>query len=235
MQSVSHAMIDGALLRMSAAGDLGLPPDCFGRVRVPALNQAHRFEVHRAGFSYQMERQPPPLPNGTILGPVSEFSLRGGTLRTIQVDAPHPHGWMRHLTIGSWEGTNGCIWTSKDNSTVDEMVAIYESVEFVDSTNGVYFTSPIEPDFRGPSCLKEIRGDVLLEIWPLTPARINNLPAGDGTPVPGGALYRVSQESSALLLVTDSVQVAIEPLDEKLSEAQYMAIVDSLRVDWSVS
>jgi len=236
MNRVEHAMIDGSMLSLSAEVelvDLTVTPDCFGRVHVPVLNEVHRFEVHRPGFGHRMVAEPPPLPEGTTIGPVNEFSMKGGTLLAVEVAAPHPHGWMRHITVGSWEGTNGCIWTSRSHASIDEIVAIYDSVEFVDSAHGVYFTSPIEPDFRHPSCMKDIGSRALLVIRPLTRERQRQLPAEQGLATVGGALYRVNDTSPAFLLVTQTVHAVIDPLEPDLSEEGLLDLARSLTIEWN--
>ena len=234
MATTSHRMIDGSMLTVSSPDqNLGKPVSTFGWIHVGSLGESHPFMVQPPGYSYTLEQNMPPMPDGTDVGAVSEFTIKSGVLRVADVMIPTSYGVERHMTIGAWEGQQGCVWTSRSNSSVPEMIAMFDSLDFVSSTEGVYFLSDLDPAPRPPRCIKELTDFAVVTFAPLTQDAISKLPSDPGEIVAHGELYRVSDDMKALMLVTSSTVVTVDPLDrDEVVADEFASKVAELDAMW---
>jgi len=234
MNDATHLMIDGSHLVVSADLDLSSPVSTFGWVYVEALGRAHPFQIQPPGYTYNLEKNVLPLlPSSIEVGPINEFSMKGGILRIVEGTVKQQKG-VNQITVGAWEGETGCIWTSRTECAVAQMIGIFDSVDFMSSDDGVCFTSPIDPTLRAPRCIKEIPDFAVVTVTPLIDSEIKRLPGHRGARVNHGDLYRVRRGGASLMLVTASALAIVDPRDR--SQFDEDALVDrtaEMEISWN--
>ena len=100
------------------------------------------------------------------------------------------------------------------------------------SARGLAIDSPITPRPREPEIIKEIPELGVLSINPAIPSTLERIPKARGRVANHGEVFRIREASQALIFVSPSAVVRINPL-EKANTREMLAVAQDLRVEWS--
>jgi hypothetical protein len=229
---VEHLAIDGSVVSFEADADLTTQATATGWVIVPSLMRAHPFTIYPAGHSAVIEEAVRSyFPAFKILS-VEEYSLKAGKLRVAEVKLPTATNGIRELSVGAWEGRSGCLSTSLVGLHRARLVEVFDSLQFNERSRGIAIQSPVTPRPREPMVIKEIPELGVLDVRPAIPSTLERIPKARGQMTAHGEFFRVRATSSALMYVTPSAVVRIDPLDKADTRAM-LAVAQELRVEWS--
>ena len=209
---VEHLAIDGATVSIDADGDLSTQSTAAGWAIVPSLMRAHPFVSYPAGHSETVEKMVRENFPEINVRWTEDYSLKGGRLRVAEINLPTATGGKRNLTVGAWEGRRGCLTTSLVGSERDRLVEIFDTLQFSERDKGIAIESPITPRPREPEVIKEIPGLGVLNIRPAIPSTLERVPRSKGQVTNNGELFRFRKSSNALLFVSATAVVRIDPL-----------------------
>jgi hypothetical protein len=227
-----HLAIDGSVVSIEADADLTTQVTATGWAIVPSIMRAHPFAIYPAGHSTTIEeRVRSNFPNISIRA-IEDYSLKGGNLRVTEVSLPTATGSTRDLTVGAWEGKTGCITTSLVGMERTGLIEIFDTLQFSERARGLAIDSPITPRPREPEIIKEVPELGVLSINPAIPSILERIPRARGRVANHGELFRIREASQALLFVSSSSVVRINPL-EKANTREMLAVAQDLRVEWS--
>jgi hypothetical protein len=228
---VEHLSIDGSVISVEAEADLGTKATATGWAVVPALARAHPFTISPPGHSNVVERNVRPMSTLDIQS-TEDFSLKGGQLRIAEVTMPTSTGDSRRLTVGAWEGRQGCLITSLVGAQRDRLVEVFDTLGFSEHPVGLAIDSPVTARPREPEVIKEVPGVGILRILPAIATVLETLPRARGRAVAGGELFRIRASSNAITLVSVSAVVSIKPTPD-VDTRQMLAVAENLRVEWT--
>lgn len=228
---VEHLAIDGAVVSFEAEADLTTQATATGWAIVPSLLRAHPFTIFPAGHSSAVEEIVRNYFPDFKIEAMEEYDLKGGKLRIAPVTMPTATGGTRELSIGAWEGRSGCLTTSMVGSDCARLVEVFDTLQFSERSKGLSIQSPITPRPREPMVIKEIPSIGVLDVRPAIASTLERIPKSQGQMTTHGELFRVRESSSAMMFVTSSAVVRIDPLDNVNTE-EAMAVAQELRVEW---
>jgi hypothetical protein len=228
---VSHLAIDGSIVTIEADADLETSATATGWAIVPSLMRTYPFTVSPAGHSEIVEENVRATVPAVEISEIETFELKGGELRVAEVEIPTATGGQRPLTVGAWEGRRGCLSTSLVGRRQEELIAMFDTLQFSERPEGLAIDSPVTMQPRTPQVIKEIPGVAVLDIRPATAIELERIPRTRGLATEHGELFRVSETSIALLFVNDTVVTRVNPLEHAENE-QVMAIVGDLSISW---
>jgi hypothetical protein len=227
MATVKHAALDGSEVKVTADTDLSKPMTAFGFVRPEGLPAPQPFNVFPAGKSERVlatvERSHPEI-EYDLLGDVE---VNGGTLRMARVRRPVATGGHREFVYGVWEGSSSSITTSVHGER-DTMEDLFDRLEFREIATGVAIDSPVDESVRPLRCLKEV-GPALVEVRPLSPLVTRSLPRSRGREVAHGEMFRRTQASRDVVVVTSTAAVYAAPLD---GSDDHVDVAANMAVTW---
>ncbi|HEU4795280.1 MAG TPA: hypothetical protein VFT02_06595 [Pyrinomonadaceae bacterium] len=259
---VEHMAIDGSIVSIEADADLSTQSTASGWAIVPSLMRAHPFVAYPPGHSDRVEKMVREnIPDVTVRW-TEDYSLKGGRLRVAEVTLPTATNGKRNITVGAWEGRRGCLTTSLTGSERDRVVEIFDTLKFSERAGGIGIDSPVTPRPREPEVLKEIPRLGVLNIRPAIASTLERVPRTKGRVTNHGELFRFRQSSNAMLFVSPSAVVRIDPLQkaqpteiarprkltpkesaefrtsaqqtgsEEIDTRELSAIAQSLRIEW---
>lgn len=209
---VEHLAIDGAIVSVEADGDLSTQSTAAGWAIVPSLMRAHPFVSYPGGHSETVEKMVRDNFPEINIRWTEDYSLKGGRLRVAEINLPTATGGKRSLTVGAWEGRRGCLTTSLVGSERERLVEIFDTLQFSERDKGIAIDSPITPRPREPEVIKEIPRLGVLNIRPAIPSTLERVPRSKGQVTNNGELFRFRKSSNALLFVSTTAVVRIDPL-----------------------
>jgi hypothetical protein len=227
MATVKHAALDGSEVKVTADADLSRPMTAFGFVRPEGLPAPQPFNIFPAGKSDRVldtVRRSHPEIDYDLLGDVD---VRGGVLRMARVRRPVATGGHREFVYGVWEGSRSSITTSVRGDR-DAMEDVFDRLRFREIATGVAVDSPVDESIRPLRCLKEV-GRALVEVRPLSPLVTRSLPRGQGREVAHGEMFRRTQASRDVLVVTSTAAIYAAPLD---SSDAHVDLAANMAVTW---
>lgn len=173
---VRHLAIDGASVTVEAEADLSTGASATGWAVVPALMRAHPFATYPPGHSDIVEKVVrSSVPSVKILSR-EDYSTKGGTLHVGEIRVGTATGGGRWLTVGAWEGRNGCVVTSLVGLGLARLVEVFETLSFTERPEGIAVTSPIVARPRPPDVVKEVPGLGVLRIRPAIGSELERVP-----------------------------------------------------------
>jgi len=226
-----HLAIDGSVVSVRSEANLRAGPvTTAGWAIPPSLTRAHPFTAYPAGHSRVMEevvrREFPQVE----VSSEEELSLKDGTLRVGEVTMPGREDGYR-VTVGAWEGRHSCMTTSVPEGRKQELVEMFDSLEFRDDDRGLVIDSPIVTRLRAPELIHEVQGLGVVTVRPAIATEMERIPRSAGRRTRHGEVFRVRAESRALLFLGRRAVVRIQPTsdvdDDDVAEA-----VDGLDVEW---
>jgi hypothetical protein len=227
MATAQHAALDGSRVSFTAEADLSTPMTAFGFVRPRGWRRSQPLNVFPAGKSERMLAALPeahPEIEYTLLG---EVETKGGVLRKARVRRPVVTGGHREFIYGVWEGSVASITTSVRGDESD-MEDLFERLRFREIATGVAVESPVDETIRPLRCLKEV-GATLLEVRPLSRQVTRTLPRQPGHRVENGEVFRRTEASRDVLLVTPTAAVYASPLGRS---DEHVELAASISVTW---
>jgi hypothetical protein len=225
--TVKHAALDGSEVKVTADADLSRPMSAFGFVRPEGLAGPQPFNIFPAGKSELVlatVRRSHPEIEYDLLGDVD---VKGGTLRMARVRRPVATGGHREFVYGVWEGSRSSITTSVRGDR-DAMEDMFDRLRFREIATGVAVDSPVDESIRPLRCLKEV-GRALVEVRPLSPLVTRSLPRSRGREVAHGEMFRRTQASRDVLVVTSTAAVYAAPLD---GSDDHVDLAANMAVTW---
>lgn len=226
-----HLAIDGSVVSIEADADLSEGATATGWAVAPALMRAHPFASHPPGFSeVVVSSVRKSFPDVRFVSE-QEYSLKGGSLRVVEVVLPTGTGGTRVLTAAAWEGRGGCLTTSLRGNATEELVEVYDTLNFTDGMRGLAIDSPVVPNPRSPEVVTEIPEVGLLSVRPATAAELQYIPRSTGAQTDYGELFRLKQGSAAMAFVSDSAVARIDPAPEARVRSM-TSVASSLSVQW---
>lgn len=258
---VEHMAIDGSIVSIEADAELSTQATASGWAIVPSLMRAHPFVAYPPGHSERVEKMVRENITDVNIRWTEEYSVKGGRLRVAEIVLPTATGGKRNLTVGAWEGRRGCLTTSLRGSERDRLVEVFDTLKFSERAKGIAIDSPITPRPREPEVFKEIPRLGVLNIRPAIASTLERVPKTKGRVTNHGELFRFRQSSNALLFVSPSAVVRIDPLQkaqapparprkltpqesaefkasvsrpasEEIDTLEVSAIAQSLRIEW---
>ncbi len=227
-----HVAIDGSVV--SVESDLeegGGPVTGAGWAVVPSMMRAHPFTVYPAGHSRVMERAVRENFPDVEMEDEEELSLKDGQLRVGTVVTPRDGGPYR-MTVAAWEGRHGCMTTSVSGGKHSTLIEAFDTLQFSDTERGIAIDSPIVAQPRPPELIQEIPGLGILAVRPAVSSELERVPRNEGRRTRHGEVFRIREESRALLFLGRDAVARIQPKgdadEERLAEA-----VESLSVEWT--
>jgi hypothetical protein len=144
-----------------------------------------------------------------------------------KVRRPVATGGHREFVYGVWEGSRSSITTSVrgDRAAMED---VFGRLRFREIATGVAVDSPVDESVRPLRCLKEV-GRALVEVRPLSPLVTRSLPRGRGREVAHGEMFRRTQASRDVLVVTPTAAVYAAPLD---SSDDHVDLAANMAVSW---
>ena len=239
---VEHLAIDGSSVSVEADADSTSDIAATGWAIVPSLMQAHPFAVHPAGHSSLMEQTVRADRQDVRFLSEEDYSLKGGSLRILEVELPTATETTKTITVGAWEGRTGCLTTSLRGSARDWLVEVFDTLHFGEDPRGLAIHSPVTAQPRVPEVIKEVPGLGVLNIRPAIPPELDQIPKARGAATRGGELFRLKAGSDALGFVSDSAVVRITPVPRPAAEGVVdflspvdLGVAEGLRVEWTPS
>ena len=227
MATAKHAALDGSEVKVTADADLTRPMTAFGFVRPEGLPAPQPFNVFPAGKSERVlatVRRSHPEIDYDLLGDVD---VKGGVLRIARVRRPVATGGHREFVYGVWEGSRSSITTSVRGDR-DALEDVFDRLRFREIATGVAVDSPVDESIRPLRCLKEV-GRALVEVRPLSPLVTRSLPRGRGREVAHGEMFRRTQASRDVVVVTSTAAVYAAPLD---GSDDHVDLAATMAVTW---
>lgn len=223
-----HVAIDGSVVTIEAAVDLGSPATTTGRI-------AAGWVVHELAVG-------PVADAGALLGlrgggSNEQFSYRDGTLDIASVEElDRSTGARSRQVVAVWSFEQQAITGSFPNLTADAVVAVLDTVDVDDTGAGLALVPRDSRWYDDPQLVKEIRGLGLMDIRPLTRERSADLPRWTGARVQGGDLYRVDArpDTPALLLVSRTAATHVLLDDPHTADAATTA-ASAITVTWEAA
>jgi hypothetical protein len=209
---VEHLAIDGSVVSIEADADLSTQATAAGWVIVPSLMRAHPFVIYPAGHSDTVEKMVRENFPDIYVRWTEDYAVKGGRLRVAEAILPTATNGRRTLTVGAWEGRGGCLTTSLVGSERDRLVEMFDTLQFSERARGIAIDSPVTPRPREPEVIKEIPRLGVLNIRPAIPSALERVPRSKGHVTNHGELFRFRKASNALLFVSPSAVVRIDPL-----------------------
>jgi hypothetical protein len=229
---VEHLAIDGSVVTVEADADLTTGATATGWAVVPSLMRPYPFAIQPPRHSFIVEEAiRSAIPSVEILS-MHSYALKDGELRLAEVRLPTATNGTRELTVGAWEGAAGCLSTSLVGLERDQLVEVFDTLQFSEHRGGLAIDSPVTPRPRTPEVLKEVPGLGLLDIRPGIAAELERVPRARGQVTRHGEVFRPRSTSDALLFVGHSTVVRIKPLPDA-DPRLMLAIAQELRVEWS--
>lgn len=223
-----HLAIDGALVSFEGSANLSQRTTATGWAMVPSLLRIYPFTTYPAGHTRTAEesvrRQFPEL----RISQTQEYSLKNGWLRTATVELPAATGGTRTLTVGGWEGNNGCLSTSIVGDDGNRLIEMFDTLKFTDTPRGIAINSPVSVTPRAPQIVKEIPGVGILAVRPAIASELERVPRERGFQLPHAELFRTGSKGRTLLLVTRSAVSSVT----LLTEGEPLNTVRDLRIEW---
>lgn len=228
MATATHAALDGSEVSVSADADLSRPMTAFGFVRPDGWRTAQPLNVFPPGKSERVLStvgRAHPEVDYELLGDVD---VNGGVLRMARVRRPVATGGHRQFVYAVWEGSTASITTSVrgDRATMEDL---FDRVRFRQVPTGIAVDSPVDDSIRPLRCLKEV-GQTLLEIRPLSPVVTRSLPRGRGRRVANGEMFRRTEASRDVLVVTPTAAVYAAPIGNNADE--HVELAADIAVTW---
>jgi hypothetical protein len=227
MATVKHAALDGSEVKVTADADLSRPMTAFGFVRPEGLPAPQPFNIFPAGKSERVlatVRRSHPEIDYELLGDVD---VKGGVLRLARVRRPVATGGHREFVYGVWEGSRSSITTSVRDGR-DAMEDLFDRLRFREIATGLAVDSPVDESIRPLRCLKEV-GPALVEVRPLSPVVTRSLPRGRGRDVAHGEMFRRTQATRDVVVVTPTAAVYAAPLD---GSDDHVDVAANMAVTW---
>lgn len=226
-----YLAIDGSVVTIEAEAELGDQVTRTGWAVVPSLMQGQPFTIYPAGHSGVMERAVRENFPDIDVETEEEFSLKGGTLRVGVMETPG-NGGRRKVTVGAWEGRGGCLTTSLSGAKRDQLVEVFDTLQFSDGDRGTYIDSPVLSGPRPPEVIQEVPELGVVSVRPAVAIEMDLLPRAAGRVTAHGELFRMRSDSTAMLLLGQACVARIQPradVDmERLTE-----VVEGMRVEWT--
>jgi hypothetical protein len=230
---VDHLAIDGSVVSFEAESDLGAGATATGWVMTPSLMRSHPFATYPPKHSYIAERAiRSAFPNISVVA-ADEMGMKGGVLRVGQFRLPLATGGTRELVAGAWESEAGCMTTSLSGAPREALIEAFDTLQFTARRTGISIDSPVVAMPRPPQIIKEIPGLGVVSAQPAVASVLERVPRERGMVTNNGELFRVSTSSRALLFVSRSSVVDINPFERDDPE-QALRAAGSLRVEWRV-
>ena len=229
---VDHLAIDGSVVSIEAEADLTTPATANGWAVVPSLMQAHPFSIYPAGHSTLMEKAARHSADKLKILSIEKYSLKNGTLRVAEVELPRATGGEYRMTVGAWEGSTGCLHTAMISSTPSIMVEVFDTLRFSERSRGLTIDSPVTARPRTPEIIKEIPEMGILIIRPGIGSELERVPKSRGFKTDHGELFRIRNEGSGLLFVSNSTVVTLIPMPSS-EVTPLMNVAQQLRVEWT--
>jgi hypothetical protein len=229
---VEHLAIDGSVITIEADADLTTQATATGWAIVPSLMQTHPFTISPAGHSAIVEKTARSNFREVSFLAAEDFSLKGGSLRIVEVEVPTATGRNRTLTIGGWEGQTGCLVTSLVGSERDRLIEVFDTLHFREDARGLAIDSPVTRQPRAPEVIKEIPELGVLSIRPAIHSELERIPRSRGHVTNYGEYFRVRPSSHALAFMSKSAVVSINPL-ERSDTRVMLAVAQNLRIEWT--
>ena len=228
---IEHLAIDGSVVAIEADADLRSNATATGWAIVPSLMRAQPFTISPPGHIAVVEENVrASVPTVNILS-TEDFSLKGGRLRIAEVELPTSTNGTRNLTVGGWEGTTGCLITSMVGLERERLVEVFDTLRFSERRRGLAIDSPITPRPREPRVIKEIPELGVLNIAPAIASTLERIPKSRGRVTNNGEFFRFRETSNALMFVSNSAVVRIDPRPE-VNTQEMMAVAQDLRIEW---
>ncbi len=206
---------DGAVVSVGAPFEFQSPLNFHVQVASPTMGRSLPFVVFPTRTLADFDALARTLPQKLGVSDVREASLYGKRLATARVEMPQYFGDVSVVRWAAWEGATGCLTTSMVNRTHDDLVSVFASLVFRETTtqyvNGLVFDSGIDNSVRPLSGLTFLNGVGFVEVQPAIPEVLARVPSGAGLQVAGGALYRLSATSDAVLLVGNRAVTTVIP------------------------
>lgn len=228
---IEHAAIDGSRIVIEADADLSTEATATGWAIVPSLMKSHPFSLYPAGHSRGRESLVLSVLPDLKVGDREEYALKGGTLHLAEIRAPDPDGGTTTVTYGAWEGSERCLVTSLTGADRSGLAAVFDTLDFAESSRGFAINSPVLRLPRPPEVFKEIPGLGILGIRPAIPSQLERVPQAKGFATDRGELFRVRPERNALLFVSRSAVVDISPA-QTAETREMLDVAATLSVEW---
>lgn len=228
---VEHRAIDGSRITIEAEADLNSSATASGWAVVPSLMQAHPFVMYPPGHTAVVEETVRREFPHVEVRATEQYSVKGGTLRVAQVEIPTATKEKRTLSVGGWEGKSGCLTTTLVGSAMRQLVEVFDTLRFDETSHGLSILSPIVPWPRPPELFKEIPAIGVLAVRPAIATELERVPRARGFVTNHGELFRVRQSSQALLFVSRSVVASLTPTTK--DPRAMLAAASSLRIEWT--
>ena len=229
---VEHLAIDGFVVSIEADADLTTHATATGWAIVPSLMRTHPFTISPAGHSAIVEESVRSNVRAVRFLSAEDYSLKGGSLRVIEVELPTATGRTRNLTVGGWEGKTGCLVTSLVGLERDRLIEVFDTLHFREHARGLAIDSPVTRQPRVPEVIKEIPELGVLSVRPAISSELERIPKTRGHLTNHGELFRLRPSSAALAFVSKSAVVRVNPLERSDTRAM-LAVAQNLRVEWT--
>lgn len=226
-----YLAIDGSVVTIEAEAELGDQVTRSGWAVVPSLMQGHPFTVYPSGYSHVMETAVRENIPDIEVQSQDEFSLKGGALRVGVVQVPGNDG-PRQVTVGAWEGRGGCLNTSLSGAKRDQLVEVFDTLQFTDGHQGLAIDSPVLSRPRAPQVIQEVPDVGVLVLRPAVVTELERVPRAQGRVTNGGELFRVRSDSNVMLLLTKTCLAHIQPRPDA-DMTRVSQVVEAMRVEWA--
>lgn len=224
---------DGATLAVTSS--VPFPAGVNFAIRVRITSEVMSYGVLGARSLLDFEQvMKAELPIGVAVSDIREVSMKDRRLVTAEVTMAQPLGMAPSVSRwAAWEGNSGCITTSRQDASHDELVALFAATPFHESQSapGIVVDAPIDNALRPIRGAALVGGVAIVELQPRIPEVDALIPIGPGAVVDGGELYRTGRDAKSLLLVTETAVVFLRPFDENNDG---VAFASSLIVSWKV-
>ena len=227
-----HLALDGSVVSIEADADLSTTTTATGWAVVPSLMRAHPFTLYPPGHIAVIENAVRSNAASLEILSIEEYALKNGKLRVGEVQQDAPTGGKRHLTIGAWEGSTGCLHTAMVGRHRERLVEVFDTLSFSESGRGLSVDSPVVARPRAPEVVKEIPEIGVLVIRPAIATELQQVPKSRGFAADHGELFRARSQGRGVLFVSTSTVVTVNPLPDS-EMARVMDIIQRLRVDWT--
>ena len=227
MATATHSALDGSQVSFTADIDLSLPLTAFGFVRPRGWRRPQPLNVFPAGKADRVLESVPEAHPDVEFTLLDETPVNGGVLRMAKVRRPVATGGYREFVYGVWEGSGSSITTSVRGDS-RKMTQFFNRLRFSETETGIAVESPVDESIRPLRCLKEA-GSALLEVRPLTRQVTRTLPRGRGRQVDNGEVFRRSEGSRDVLLVTETAAVFASPLTDS---DEHVDLAANIAVTW---
>lgn len=231
IMTVTHRAIDGSRIVFDGTISLDGPMNQLGSIRVPGSTQPYLFEVlqrdHVAALRAGLDTGS--FPNVRVLES-AEYTLKGGTIHTGKFQYTSAFSFPTPIAWGAWQGRVATLSTSIEGASIEELMGVFESVEFHEEPDGLIVDSPTDTSRDPIRGAKVIDGLGLADVCPLNSDTARAIPKQRGASMMHGELFRQNVDSDVLLFITSSAIVRLVQL--RVSKSDALAAVNSLDVQW---